>query len=140
MDTQFAGSTTEQDNNNYVDSDLVVLNGFGFCARHGLEYCEKCPTDNRMTNNMHVDDLLHEKLTEEELEAKWAGDDRAPFSVTGQWTRLSNGKPGCTAHKEVACPECFNWGDKILTDILGGKRMRRTARKARKGSKSQTSE
>ncbi|KAG0172566.1 hypothetical protein DFQ30_010180 [Apophysomyces sp. BC1015] len=93
-----------------------------------------------MTNNMHVENMLHEKLTEEELQAKWKGDDREPFMITNQWTRLSNGKPGCNTHKAVACKECFDWGDKILTDIVGGKRMRKTARKARKGSKSQAVE
>ncbi|KAI8067779.1 hypothetical protein BC940DRAFT_300455 [Gongronella butleri] len=133
MNTQFEGIQKDQDNDNYVDSDMVTLNGFSFCARHGLELCGKCPTDNRMINNMNIEGLLEEKLTAEEREAKWKGDDREPFVVTGLWTKVGSGKPGCLAHKEVACNECFNWGDKILSDIQGGKK--RAARRARKEKK-----
>lgn len=128
MDTQFSGEPDDQ--NNYVDSDMVTLNGFSFCTRHGLEVCGKCPTDNRGMNNMTVEDLLHEKISEDVLERKWKGDDREPFSVTHQWTRLSSGKPGCMTHKEVGCQECFNWGEKLLSEMQGG--AKRAARKARR--------
>ncbi|KAI8089934.1 uncharacterized protein BX664DRAFT_298014 [Halteromyces radiatus] len=128
MDTQFS---QQEDNYNWVDSDTVTLNGFSFCARHGLELCHKCPTDNRMMNNTSIEDLLTEKVSEEELEKKWKGDDREPFTVTNQWVRVGSGKPGCIAHKEVACPECFNWGEKILSEIQGKKKVKRAARKAK---------
>lgn len=76
--------------------------------------------------------MLHEKLTEEELETKWKGDDRTPFSVTKNWTRAGSGKPCCITHKEVACEECFNWGGKILTEIQGGgKKARKSTRRSR---------
>ncbi|KAI8147930.1 hypothetical protein BJV82DRAFT_593957 [Fennellomyces sp. T-0311] len=128
MDSQFSG---EDDQNNVVDSYNVTLNGFCFCTRHGLEVCAKCPTDNRGSNNMMVEDMLHEKVAEDILQKKWKGDDREPFSVAHQWTRLSNGKPGCTAHKEVGCPECFNWGDKLVNEMQGAKRTARRMRKTR---------
>ncbi|KAI8377791.1 uncharacterized protein BYT42DRAFT_571715 [Radiomyces spectabilis] len=121
MDSQFE---PEQDFDNYYDGDTVTINGFIFCGRHGQEVCDKCPTDNRNCNNSTVEQMLHEKLTEEEFETKWKGDDREPFNVTRQWTRLSNGKPGCMAHKEVACKECFNWGDKLYRSIHGGRKPR----------------
>jgi hypothetical protein len=76
--------------------------------------------------------MLHEKLTEEELETKWKGDDREPFSVTKNWTRGGSGKPCCITHKEVACEECFNWGGKILTEIQGGgKKVRKSTRRSK---------
>lgn len=78
-----------------------------------------------------VEDMLHEKVAEELMERKWKGDDRQPFAVTHQWTRLSNGKPGCIAHKEVGCQECFNWGEKLLMEIQGAKRTSRRTRKHR---------
>ncbi|ORX46823.1 hypothetical protein DM01DRAFT_1310920 [Hesseltinella vesiculosa] len=134
MDSQFTNSQSQVDNDNYVDSDMVTLNGFSFCARHGLELCGKCPTDNRMINNMQVEDMLNDTLTEEELESKWQGDDRPPFEVTGQWTKVGSGKPGCIMHKTVACEECFNWGDKILSDIRGKKKTARRSRKERKSA------
>jgi hypothetical protein len=129
MDTQFSGDSGE-DTNNCVDSYSVTLNGFSFCTRHGREVCPKCPTDNRGSNNMMVEDMLHEEVSEELMSKKWKGDDREPFTVAHMWTRLPGGKPGCMAHKEVACEECFNWGQKLLKDIQGAKK---TARRARKG-------
>ncbi|KAI9312388.1 hypothetical protein BX666DRAFT_1987027 [Dichotomocladium elegans] len=126
MDSQFA---EVDDTNNTLDAYTVTLNGFSFCTRHGLEVCEKCPTDNRGANNMMVEDVLHDKVDEEVLNTKWKGDDREPFSVAHMWTKLSNGKPGCIAHKEVGCQECFNWSDKLVNNIQGAKR---TARRARK--------
>ncbi|KAI8332819.1 hypothetical protein BC941DRAFT_435412 [Chlamydoabsidia padenii] len=128
MDSQFNSAT---DDKNYLDADNVTVNGFSFCTRHGLELCEKCPTDNRGMNNEMIEGLLHEKLTEEELEKKWKGDNRTPFSVTKNWTRASSGKPCCLSHKEVACPECFNWGEKILSEIQGKKKVKRATRKGK---------
>ncbi|KAF7725886.1 hypothetical protein EC973_009218 [Apophysomyces ossiformis] len=121
MDSQFA---QEEDSNNCVDSYSVTINGFIFCTRHGLEVCEKCPTDNRPSNNIMVEDMLHERLTEEEYTNKWKGDDREPFSVAHQWTRVSSGKPGCMAHKEIGCKECFDWGEKLYRGIHGGRKPR----------------
>ncbi|CDS05002.1 hypothetical protein LRAMOSA07532 [Lichtheimia ramosa] len=135
MDSQFAGEKKEIDQNNCVDADNVTLNGFSFCARHGLEVCTKCPTDNRGINNMSVEDMLHEKVDQAVLEKKWKGDDREPFSVAHQWTRLSNGKPGCMTHKEVACPECFNWNEKVLSGIQGAKKTARRARNKARAEK-----
>lgn len=84
---------------------------------------------------MNIEEMLHEKLTEEELAKKWKGEEREPFAVTNQWTRIGSGKPACNAHKEVACPECFNWGEKILTSIQGKKKVRRASRKKEKSSR-----
>ncbi|KAI8086311.1 uncharacterized protein BX664DRAFT_335498 [Halteromyces radiatus] len=123
MDSQFA---PQQDVDNMVDSDNVTINGFMFCARHGLELCNKCPTDNRGANNMIVEDGLHEKLSEEEYNTKWQGDDREPFSVAHQWTRVSNGKPACMEHKEVGCKECFDWGEKLYRGIHGHRKQRQS--------------
>lgn len=129
MDSQFA---PEEDMDNTVDSYSVTINGFIFCTRHGLEVCDKCPTDNRGANNMIIEDSLHEKISEEEY-SSWAGDDRTPFSVTHQWVRVSAGKvrtppplffsysglimffvqPGCIKHKEVVregAVKCENSG------------------------------
>ncbi|KAI8070175.1 hypothetical protein BDF21DRAFT_425142 [Thamnidium elegans] len=113
-----------EDHDNVVDSYSVTLNGFIFCTRHGLEVCEKCPTDNRSANNMMVEDMLQERLSEEEYASKWKGEDRDPFVITHKWTRLSKGKPGCIAHKAVACEECFNWGEKLYRGIHGGRKPR----------------
>jgi hypothetical protein len=121
MDSQFQ---PEEDFNNVVDSYSVTINGFIFCTRHGLEVCDKCPTDNRSANNMLVEDVLHEKLTEEEYNTKWKGDDREPFSVARKWVRVSKGKPGCIAHKEVACKECFDWSEQLYRGIHGGRKPR----------------
>ncbi|KAI9323092.1 hypothetical protein BX666DRAFT_6301 [Dichotomocladium elegans] len=132
MDSQFE---VKDDQNNTVDSFNVTLNGFSFCTRHGLEVCTKCPTDNRGMNNMSIEDMLHEKVDEAILEQKWKGEDREPFSVTHMWTRLSNGKPGCQAHKEVGCNECFNWGDKLVNGMQGAKRTARRARNKAKAGK-----
>ncbi|KAI8876089.1 hypothetical protein K501DRAFT_262741 [Backusella circina FSU 941] len=133
MDSQFA---PEEDFNNTVDSYNVTLNGFIFCTRHGLEVCDKCPTDNVSANNMMVEDMLHEKLTEDEYSSKWKGDDRAPFTVTHKWVRVSQGKPGCMSHKTVGCEECFNWGEQLYRGIHGGRKPRvsRVQRKSRKAS------
>ncbi|CAO3588045.1 unnamed protein product [Absidia cylindrospora] len=128
MDTQF---NHEDDIRNSVDADYVTLNGFSFCTRHGLEICEKCPIDSISDNNNTIEELLTEKLSEEELEKKWKGDSRSPFTVTKQWTRVGSGKPGCMEHKQVACTECFNWGDKILSEIQGKKKTKRAARKGK---------
>ncbi|CAO3597486.1 unnamed protein product [Absidia cylindrospora] len=123
MDSQFA---KEEDMDNTVDSYSVTLNGFIFCTRHGLEVCDKCPTDNRGANNMIVEDSLHERLSEEEYSTKWKGDDRDPFTVTHQWTRVSGGKPGCIQHKAVGCKECFDWGEKLYHGIHGGRKPRQS--------------
>ncbi|CAO3650274.1 unnamed protein product [Cunninghamella echinulata] len=132
MDSQFE---KEEDYDNCFDTDNVTINGFSFCTRHGLELCPKCPTDNRSMNNSNVEEMLHEKLTEEEIEKKWKGDEREPFMVTNQWTRIGSGKPACIAHKEVACEECFDWGAKILSSIQGKKKVRRASRKKEKSSR-----
>ncbi|ORX55003.1 hypothetical protein DM01DRAFT_1335297 [Hesseltinella vesiculosa] len=124
MESQFE---PEVDHDNEVDSDTVTINGFMFCVRHGLELCPSCPTDNRGSNNMMVEDHLHEMLPEEEFETKWKGDDREPFSVSHMWTRVS-GKPGCLEHKQVGCKECFNWEQRLYNDIHGGKKPRQTRR------------
>ncbi|SAM06088.1 hypothetical protein [Absidia glauca] len=122
MDSQFA---PEEDMDNTVDSYSVTINGFIFCTRHGLEVCDKCPTDNRGANNMIVEESLHEKLSEEEY-SSWPGDDRPPFTVTHQWARVSGGKPGCIKHKEVGCKECFDWEEKLYRGIHGGRKPRHT--------------
>ncbi|KAI8063504.1 hypothetical protein BC940DRAFT_307371 [Gongronella butleri] len=132
MDSQFA---PQVDHNNEVDSDTVTINGFMFCARHGLELCDSCPTDNRSSNNAMVEDSLHERLSEQEFSSKWKGDEREPFSVSHQWARVGgNGRPGCLEHKQVGCQECFNWEEKLYADIHGGKKAKRAARKAKRGS------
>ncbi|KAL7310059.1 hypothetical protein PS15m_010864 [Mucor circinelloides] len=130
MDSQFP---VEEDFDNVVDSYSVTINGFIFCTRHGLEVCDKCPTDNRSSNNMAVEDMLHERLTEEEYNTKWKGDEREPFSIARKWTRVSKDKPGCIAHKKVACDECFNWGEQLYRGIHGGRKPRvsRLSRKSR---------
>ncbi|KAL9541093.1 hypothetical protein PS6_010460 [Mucor atramentarius] len=116
MDSQFP---VEEDFDNVVDSYSVTINGFIFCTRHGLEVCDKCPTDNRSSNNMAVEDMLHERLTEEEYNTKWKGDEREPFSIA--------------PHKKVACDECFNWGEQLYRGIHGGRKPRvsRLSRKSR---------
>lgn len=101
----------EEDTNNYLDGDNVCLNGFCFCARHSLELCSKCPTDNRGINNMQVEDYLSEQCSETEMNSKWKGDDRSPLNAAHRWTKLSNGKPACAEHKQIGCEECFNWGE-----------------------------
>ncbi|KAI8343704.1 hypothetical protein BC941DRAFT_448452 [Chlamydoabsidia padenii] len=111
MDSQFA---PEEDMDNMIDSYCVTINGFIFCTRHGLEVCDKCPTDNRGANNMIVEETLHEKLSEGEF-SSWPGDEREPFSVTHQWTRVSSGK---------GCKECFDWGEKLYREIHGGRKPR----------------
>ncbi|KAG2219098.1 hypothetical protein INT45_005829 [Circinella minor] len=128
MDSQFSETV---DHNNELDSDTVTLNGFCFCTRHGLEVCKKCPMDNVGMNNSTVEDVLHEKVAEEILQKKWKGDERSPLTVAHMWTKLSSGKPGCTAHKEVGCKECFNWGDKLVNEMQGAKRTARRMRKHR---------
>jgi hypothetical protein len=144
----------EEDNNNYLDTDSVCLNGFCFCARHSLELCPKCPTDNRGINNMQVEDYLHEQCSEAEFEAKWKGDDRPPLNVSHRWTKLSNGKPACSDHKQIGCEECFNWGQGkrcfllsehlrvmnahhcdmkgLLREIKGEKKIRKASKKSKK--------
>ena len=82
-------------------------------------------------NNSTVEDVLHEKVAEEILQKKWKGDERPPLTVAHMWTKLSGGKPGCTAHKEVGCQECFNWGDKLVNEMQGAKRTARRMRKHR---------
>ncbi|KAI8644984.1 hypothetical protein BD408DRAFT_412460 [Parasitella parasitica] len=130
MDSQFS---EQEDFDNVVDSYSVTINGFIFCTRHGLEVCDKCPTDNRSSNNMSVEDMLREKLTDEEYSTKWKGDEREPFSVTRKWTRVSKDKPGCIAHKKAACKECFDWGEQLYRGIHGGRKPRvsRVSRKSR---------
>ncbi|KAI7869171.1 hypothetical protein BDF14DRAFT_1723307 [Spinellus fusiger] len=121
MDSQFP---LEEDTNNYVDSYTVTINGFIFCTRHGKEVCDKCPIDNRSCNNMMVEEMLHDKLTEDELSTKWMGDERDPFTVSHKWVRLSGGKPGCIEHKEIACNQCFDWGNQLYRSIHGGRKPR----------------
>ncbi|KAG1540440.1 hypothetical protein G6F50_007755 [Rhizopus delemar] len=60
-------------------------------------------------------------------------DEREPFSVAHKWTRVAKGKPGCMAHKTVACDECFNWGEQLYRGIHGGRKPRvsRIQRKSR---------
>ncbi|CAO3643283.1 unnamed protein product [Cunninghamella blakesleeana] len=122
MNSQFAA---EEDFNNVIDSDYVTLNGFMFCARHGLETCDRCHTDNLSSNNSILDDVLHERLTEEEYTNKWKGDEREPFNVSHQWTRV-HGKPACSDHKEIGCKECFNWEEKLLRTVHGGRKPRQS--------------
>ncbi|CAO3690161.1 unnamed protein product [Umbelopsis vinacea] len=122
----------EEDTNNYLDADSVCLNGFCFCARHSLELCTKCPTDNRGINNMQVEDYLHEQCSEVEFETKWKGDDRDPLNVSHRWTKLSNGKPACYDHKQIGCEECFNWSAGLLRDIKGEKKIRKASKKSKK--------
>ncbi|KAL0083988.1 hypothetical protein J3Q64DRAFT_1638495 [Phycomyces blakesleeanus] len=119
MDSQFE---KEEDTTNQFDSDTVTINKFIFCTRHGKEVCDKCPTDNRNCNNETIGDVL-ERLTKEERETKWKGDDRDPFVISHKWVRY-NGKPACTAHREVGCNECFNWGEQIYKGIHGGRKPR----------------
>ncbi|KAI8982258.1 hypothetical protein BDF20DRAFT_912443 [Mycotypha africana] len=121
MDSQFA---PEEDYNNVVDSYSVTINGFMFCTRHGLEVCDKCPTDNRAANNMVVEDSLKERFTEDEYNTKWKGDEREPITVAHKWVRVGKGKPGCMAHKEVACKECFDWGEQLYRGVHGGRKPR----------------
>ncbi|KAI9031882.1 hypothetical protein CLU79DRAFT_730545 [Phycomyces nitens] len=120
MDSQFP---PEQDTSNYFDADTVMINGFSFCNRHGKEVCERCPTDNRYCNNETVNDMLLEKLSEEELTTKWKGDERDPFDISHKWVRY-NGKPACTAHRLVGCNDCFNWGEQLYRGIHGGRKPR----------------
>ncbi|KAG2186357.1 hypothetical protein INT43_002795 [Umbelopsis isabellina] len=122
----------EEDTNNYLDGDNVCLNGFCFCARHSLELCPKCPTDNRGINNMQVEDYLSEQCSETEMSSKWKGDDRSPLNVAHKWTKLSNGKPACAEHKQIGCEECFNWGEGLLREIKGEKKIRKAAKKSKK--------
>jgi hypothetical protein len=121
MDSQFEQA---DDFDNTVDSYSVTINGFIFCTRHGLEVCDKCPTDNVSANNMIVEEMLREKLSQEEYSTKWKGDERTPLSVTHKWVRVSPGKPGCMAHKEKACKECFDWGDQLFRSVHGGRKPR----------------
>ncbi|KAL0088173.1 hypothetical protein J3Q64DRAFT_1724390 [Phycomyces blakesleeanus] len=122
----------EDDYDNAMDIYSVTLNGFSFCTRHGLELCYRCPTDNRACNNIMVMDMLHEQVSEDILEEKWEGDERSPFTVALQWTRLPSGKPGCVIHRTVGCKQCFNWEEKILNVVQGGRKPRKIHnRKAR---------
>jgi hypothetical protein len=132
MNSQFEEIDKKEDENNSLDAFSVTLNGFMFCTRHGLEVCERCPTDNRSYNNGMVDEMLHERLTEEEYKTKWKGDDREPLSVSHKWVKVNKTDPGCVAHKTVACKECFNWGEQLYRGIHGGRKPR-VSRLQRKG-------
>ncbi|KAI8978437.1 hypothetical protein BDB01DRAFT_799866 [Pilobolus umbonatus] len=128
MNSQFAPET---DTNNSYDSEYITINGFIFCARHGLEVCDKCPTDNRSCNNEIVEKVLHEKLTEEEYQTKWKGDDRAPLSVANKYAK-KDGKPVCMDHKQLGCNDCFDWGEKLYRDIHGHRKARGTRQTRKK--------
>ncbi|CAM0135337.1 unnamed protein product [Umbelopsis sp. WA50703] len=81
---------------------------------------------------MQVEDYLAEQCSETEMEAKWKGDDRSPLNAAHRWTKLSNGKPACAEHKQIGCEECFNWGEGLLREIKGEKKIRKAAKKSKK--------
>lgn len=114
----------EEDQDNNADSETVTINGFMFCAPHGLEYCHRCFSDYRGTNNVSIEDILDEKLTEEELDFKWEGEDREPISIAYQWTLVAKGTPGCIEHEKIACQQCFNWGEQVTRPIINERNRR----------------
>ncbi len=55
----------------YINSSMVVLNGFQFCEDHGNEFCTKCEGDTRLLNNEELPKPTYKRLKK----SIWAGID-----------------------------------------------------------------
>ncbi|KAL0570765.1 hypothetical protein V5O48_011193 [Marasmius crinis-equi] len=103
------------------EDNLVVINGFVFCATHGSELCNKCYLDHRIRNNMRMKKQLAKafpKASQQELEERPPLSNALAFAMdSGQKDQAGSPLFQCKLHNTTDCTICFNWTHMVIETI-----------------------
>ncbi|KAJ1305781.1 hypothetical protein OPQ81_010511 [Rhizoctonia solani] len=106
----------------FATNGMICVNGWCFCEKHGLEYCDPCTCDFRDLNIERVYEATKDLEDEEgEIVMEAIGDWHRGNSLSVyQYGNLMNKKSGdedilrCIKHSKEECPECFDFVKQIF--------------------------